>query len=89
MQVFSTIYFLLALTREIYTWKWPLGPFSLLSKNKKNEIFPEQEKEKEQEKEYDWYIIGRNRDFIENRLYEITVQNKTYVLWKNGETKYS
>jgi len=60
----------------------------VLEKEQEKEILPIIIQEKEKEKEKEWYIIGRNRDFNEKRLYEIMVKNQTYVLWKTGEKNF-
>ena len=105
MQTRFCIFFFLALSRESSSWnpiqrirQLFRQPLAFLSKpenkivQEKKEIIQEKKEiiqEKKKEKVKEWYIIGRNRDFNEKRLYEIMVNNQTYVLWKTGEREYA
>lgn len=91
--LFYSIFISGSLYGSIDSWKIPIIVSffpRILSREESTPRFPiEIKPEKTQDKselDYrrnEWYVIGRTRDFKENKPYEIIIKNQKYVFWKN------
>jgi len=80
------LYFVLVSIHNIHAWN-PFSLFRVLTSpilSKKTSIKSYEKSLEKPRKRKAWYIIGKSNEFESNKLYSIVLQEKKYVVWKDG-----